>query len=132
MHRLEGVGQDRRLHPPARGVLALAEQQAVAELDRQRHLGQRAGVHDRLAQVGELPLGQLLVAAVDEVGDDPAEHGVAQELEPLVGRVAGVLRAPRAVGQGLVQQCRLLELVADPLRQRLQVRLARQGYFTLS
>jgi hypothetical protein len=32
----------------------------------------------------------------------------------------------------LVQQRRLLELVADPLRQRLEVRLARQGYFTLS
>jgi hypothetical protein len=31
------------------------------------------------------------------VGDDDAEHGVAQELEALVGGVTRVLRAPRPV-----------------------------------
>ena len=33
----------------------------------------------------------------DVVGDDHAEHGVAEELEALVRGVAGVLRAPGAV-----------------------------------
>jgi len=34
------------------------------------------------------------------VGDDRAEHGVAQELEPLVRRMASVLCAPGSVHQG--------------------------------
>jgi hypothetical protein len=34
------------------------------------------------------------------VGDDHPEHGVAQELEALVGGMAGVLRAPGAVHEG--------------------------------
>jgi hypothetical protein len=33
------------------------------------------------------------------VGDDHAEHGVAQELQALVGLVAGVLGAPGPVDQ---------------------------------
>jgi hypothetical protein len=31
------------------------------------------------------------------IGDDHPEHGVAEELEPLVGGMTGVLRAPGAV-----------------------------------
>jgi hypothetical protein len=72
------------------------------------------------------------VTPVGEVGHDPTEHGVTEELQALVRRVAGVLGAPRSVREGLVQQGRLLEVVADPLCQRLDVRPARQGYFTLS
>ncbi|MGH9274097.1 MAG: hypothetical protein ACRDZU_05550 [Acidimicrobiales bacterium] len=34
------------------------------------------------------------------IGDDHAEHGVTEELEPLVRRVTGVLSAPRPVDQG--------------------------------
>ncbi len=38
------------------------------------------------------------------VGDDDAEDGVTEELEPLVGRVAGVLGAPGAVDEGRRQE----------------------------
>jgi hypothetical protein len=41
------------------------------------------------------------------VGDDDAEHGVAQELEALVRRVAGVLGAPRSVDEGRRQPLRV-------------------------
>ena len=51
--RLHGVGQDRRLLPPARELLALAEQEVLAHPEALGHLGQRDGVHDGLADLGE-------------------------------------------------------------------------------
>ncbi len=77
------------------------------------HLRQRRGVDDALAQVGELALGQVAVAAEGEVGDHPAEHGVAEELEPLVGGLPAHLRAPRPVRHRPAQQGDLGELVAE-------------------
>ena len=41
---------------------------------------------------------------VERLGDDDAEHGVAEELQPLVGRQAAVLVGVGAVGQGAVEQ----------------------------
>jgi hypothetical protein len=55
------------------------------------------------------------------VGDDQAEHGVAQELEALVrGRALG-LGAPGAVGQGPLQQLGVVEAPAEPVRQGVEV-----------
>ena len=95
--RLHGVGEDRRLLAPAGELLALAEQQVLADAEALGHLGQGDGVHDRLADLGEGALVEVGVHAVHVVGDDHAEHGVAEELEALVRGVAGVLGAPRAV-----------------------------------
>jgi hypothetical protein len=65
------------------------------------------------------------------VGHDPAEHGVAEELEPLVRPVPRILRAPRTVGQGLAQERRIPEPVAEALAEGLQFGIGRQDYFTL-
>ena len=73
------------------------------------------------------PSARRRVGPVDEVGDDPAEHRVAEELQPLVGGVARELRAPRAVRQGLAEQGRVLEPVAEALGERLQIRPGGQG-----
>ena len=49
-------------------------------------------------------LGQVGVGAVQRLGDDDAEHRVAEELQPLVVRQAAVLVGVGAVGQGAPQQ----------------------------
>ena len=102
MQRLEGVGEDRVLVPAAGGLLAAAEQQVRADAavaEPPRDPGERAHVDHRGAQLGQLPLGQVGLAAVERVGDDQAEHRVAQELQALVGGQAAVLVRVRAVGQ---------------------------------
>ena len=102
--RLHRVGEDRRLGASARRVLALAEAQRRAEVELLRDLGERLRAHHRGAQLGQLALGQLRVLLVGEVGDDEAEHGVAEELEALVRLLDALLRAVRAVGERAVEE----------------------------
>ncbi len=97
-------------------VLALAEQQRVAELELGGHLGQRGRAHDRRPHLGQLALGQSRVGAEDVVGDDQAEHGVAEELEPLVGLVPGVSRRTTTGGRARAQQLGVGERVARAAR----------------
>ena len=67
-------------------------------------LGQRAGVDDRGAQLGQPALGEVRVGPVERLGHDDAEHRVAQELQALVGRQAAVLVGVRPVGEGALEQ----------------------------
>ena len=65
---------------------------------------------DQLGEApGELAFGLGGELAIDEVGDDEAQHAVAQELQPLIGRMAG----GAAMGQGLVEELGSGEDVAD-------------------
>ncbi len=98
--RLHGVGQDGWLLAPAGELLAASEQKVLAHAEALRHLGQRHGVHHRLADLGERAFVEVGVHPVHVIGDDDAENGVTEELEALVGGVAGVLGAPGAVHQG--------------------------------
>jgi hypothetical protein len=72
------------------------------------------------------------VAGEEGVGYDQRDDGVTEELEALVGGIPGELRAPRAVGERLSEQGRVLELVAEPARQRPEVRALGQEPFTLA
>ena len=103
-HRLDGVGEDRGLLAAAGGLLAAAELDVVAEPDRAADLGQRAGVDDGRAQLGQPALGEVGVGEVERLGDDDAEHRVAEELQALVGRQAAVLVGVGAVRQGALEQ----------------------------
>src|SRR5512133_3601793 len=111
-HGLEGVGQDGGLVAPARQLLAPAQAYGVAHAQLAGHLGQHVHVHRGRPQLGQLALGQVGEGAVDDVGDDQAEHGVAQELEPFVGGQAAVLVGVAAVREG--PDVQLLTAEADP------------------
>src|SRR5512132_1123422 len=109
---LEGVGQDRGLVPTAGELLAPAQAHGVADAQLAGHLREHVHVHRGRPQLGQLALGQVGEGAVDDVGDDQAEHGVAEELEPFVGGQAAVL-----VGEGAVRErpdVQLLAAEADP------------------
>ncbi len=55
------------------------------------------------------------------VGDDQAEHGVAEELEPLVRLVARVLGAPRPVRDREREQVEVVERVAERFGKAVEV-----------
>ena len=96
--RLDGVGQDRRLRPTAAGVLALAERAARRPGRPPPPTSARAAALTTDARtLASSPSGMSPKVVVDVVGHDQAEHGVAEELEPLVRLVPGVLGAPRPV-----------------------------------
>ncbi len=61
------------------------------------------------------------MAAVCDLGNDPSEHGVAEELEALVGGLAADLGAPRAMGQCTPEQREVSEVVTDPSAQCSEV-----------
>ncbi len=105
--RLQRVGEDAGLVPAAGDLLAAAEPDVRAQPVRAQpagHVGERAHVHHRGAQLGQLPLGQVRVPVEERVGDHQAEHRVAEELQPLVGRQAAVLVRVRPVGEGATDQ----------------------------
>jgi hypothetical protein len=110
---LQGVGQDRGLVPAARALLAAAEPDERAEVQPARDLGQGAGVDHGGAQLRELALREVGMQAVEGVGDHQTEHGVAEELEALVGRQTAVLIRVRAMGQCTYQKGGL-EFVPEP------------------
>ena len=95
---LDRVGQDGVLVPSARERLTLAEldelpQPQVAGDGGQGRLGDGGRTH-----FGELALGDLRVGAVEVLGDDDAQDGVAQELQALIMLHSGVLEGVGAVG----------------------------------
>jgi hypothetical protein len=103
-HRLDRVGQDRGLVAATGGVLAPAELDVLAQADGATDLGQRPGVDHGGAELGQPALGQVGMADVERLGDHDAEHGVAEELQPLVGGQATVLVGVGPVGQGALEQ----------------------------
>jgi hypothetical protein len=57
------------------------------------------------------------MADVEGLGDDQADHGVAEELEALVvtGGLVGMLVEPRAVDEGAGEERRVAERQPEPL-----------------
>ena len=67
--------------------------------NRARDPRKSAHVDDRRAQLGELSFGEVGMLAVEGIGDDQAEHRIAEEFQPLVGRQAAVLVGVGPMGQ---------------------------------
>ena len=90
-HGLEGVREDRRLlatagrRPRPRRAAARAEPSSSATSAR------AAALTTPLRTTGQSTLGELGETPEGDVGHDPAEHRVAQELQALVARLTWVL-----------------------------------------
>jgi hypothetical protein len=61
------------------------------------------------------------------VGDGDTEHGVAEELEPLVRRPPGVLGAPGSVDHGRAEDGRVVDGMAQSLVELLEASRRQQG-----
>ena len=85
------------------------------------HLGQGAGVDHGRPQLGEPALGEVRMGGVERLGDDHAEHGVPEELQPLVGRQSTVLVGVRAVREGAVEQLGVQNRISERLAQLVVV-----------
>ena len=75
-------------------LLTLAQQQVGAKpviSQVATDIGQRMGVDDAGPQLGQIPLGPVGMPVVELLGDRQPEHGVAEELQALVGGQAAVL-----------------------------------------
>ena len=120
---LEGVGEDRVLVAAPGHLLAAPQPDVRAEAALAQlagHVGEHVGVDQARADLGEVALGPVGVRAVEVLGHHELEHGVAEELEPLVVGQAPVLVRERPVGQG---QLRELGVQRDA-EQRVEARAA--------
>jgi len=113
--RLERVGEDRWLGPPAGLLFALAEHQPLAEPERAGDLGEPGFADDLRARHAELALAELGIARHQAMADHQIEDGVAEELEPFVILAALLLLlvAPARVTQGALEQGAIGELIAE-------------------
>lgn len=83
-HGLEGVGQRRGAFATAVGFLAAAENEMFAEAERAGFLGEGAAVHQFGAGLGERAFAERGKFFIQFVRQYELQHGVAEELEPLV------------------------------------------------
>jgi hypothetical protein len=118
-HRFKGVGEDGRLVPATRALFTPAEPDEGAEFQTATDLRQRTRIDHRGPQLGQLAFGQVGVGRVQRVRDDEAEHGVPEELQPLVRRQTAVLVRVRTVGQRTHQKGGLEVIPEPPFQQRV-------------
>jgi hypothetical protein len=89
--------------------------------ERRRDPGERVHVDDTRPQLRELALWEVRVVAVEPLRDDHTQHGVAQELQALVGGQTAVLVRERPVGQRQRQQL-VAQVDAEGREQRPAIR----------
>ncbi len=99
-------GKVRRARAAAGALLAPAEQQAVAQTHPLRQLRQAVAPDQVAAPLREVALGAVGTVPVKPLGDDVAQHGVAQELETLIRFEAWFHRLVegRGVHEGLTEK----------------------------
>ena len=99
--------------PAAAGLLAPAQLQIRAQAQLPGHLVEALLAHQGRPDAGQVPLRRVRVLAEEELRRHKAQHGVPQELQPLVAPDAGgpVLVGIGAVVQRLLQQGRVPEAV---------------------
>ncbi len=118
--RFQPVHQQRLLGSSAAHLLAPAQFQELAEVQPPGHAMQVRGAHQVSLQAREISLVIFREAAHQRLGDQKAQHRVAEELQLLVvvERRSGAGAGPVLVGQGTMgkraaQQLRVVEPIVQ-------------------
>ncbi len=101
--RLDRVGEDVRLLPLGRGPCPAPHRQALPQACLPPPSRQGRSVDQGGAHAGELTLASQRMFLEERLGHADPEHGIAQELEPLV-----------VFGQRLVGEARVRERLPEP------------------
>ena len=125
---LQRVGQERVALPAALGFLALAEQQVLVQAQGAGRVGQAFFLDQAGPDSGHLPLGGLRKAPVDLLADAQLQHGVAEELQPLVV-LAGVfsLIGVRTMDQRAAQELDLRKVIVNTILNARQMFIHEAG-----
>jgi hypothetical protein len=116
-HRLEGVAEDGGPPAPARFHLGVAQEEEAAEADLVRPPGQDGLRDQERLGLRELALVLVGMTPVQVLARDQAEHGVPEELQPLVGLARSHPGHAQvgAVGERQPQQLGVVEVDAEVL-----------------
>ena len=112
-HRFERIGDDRRAVSATALLLAFAEAQRGAQIERPREPRERVALDEMGADPRQVAFGYLREAVIEKESDHAVQHRVADEFEPLV-----VNGAVAAVRQRLVQQIAIAKRVTQPCGKR--------------
>ena len=112
---LHRVRHDRVALSAAAVVLAVAEQEEIAQMDRPGRLGKVRLADEVRANSREFPLGLFRKTPVEIVRHDKAQNRVAQKLQPLIVRkpALAVLVCVRAVRQRVFEQLPVLKNISQ-------------------
>src|SRR6185312_3095971 len=117
--RLDRVGQQAGARAPAGGLLSDAEQKMGAEAELLSPGGQARPRDEERLLLRQSPLGVLGILVEQLVRHDRRQHGVAEELEPLVISPGPALAGERLVRQRQLEQVRVLKTIPDDRFERL-------------
>ena len=106
--RFAGAGQDRALLAPAARGFGRGHDQIGRQARGFRHLGAGFALDEAVEAHGEPAFGLLGMIGIQALGDDQAQHAVAEEFQALVG-----VGADAGVGEGARQQRPVGEPVAE-------------------
>ena len=125
-HGFHDVGEHRGTDPPPGFFLTLPEEDVAAEIQPLRDTRQVRLADDAGAQFGQFALWRIRVSLVQMVADDEVQHGIPQQLKPLVALAptAPAFLAEGAVLQGEVQQGLVPQAHVELLLQGRQLRFA--------
>ncbi len=96
-HRLANIGENGRVARRAGGRLGRRQPQMAVEPDLQRDPRQGVAAHQIAQAACQVAFRLVLEAVPQQIGDDEAEHPVAEKFEALVMVLSGRLAAPASL-----------------------------------
>ncbi|MDQ1470595.1 MAG: hypothetical protein QOJ99_2075 [Bryobacterales bacterium] len=103
-HGLQRIHQQALLGAPACSLLTTTQMKISPQIQPVRRRQQMCGAYQMILQQAQLPFREILKAAEEPLADQPAQHRIAQKLQPFVVERSQSLIRTGTVRQGANQQ----------------------------